>query len=73
MNIIKKFNKEKIDSLGESKPKISKEKNFRKNSSMKLHGVDLPEDEITNKNLYVTHNFNEIRVYKRKRNCGKDK
>ena len=66
MNIIKKFNKEKIDSLGESKPKISKEKNFRKNSSMKLYGVDLPEDEITNTNLYVTHNFNGKRVYKEK-------
>ena len=64
MNIIKKFNMEKIDSLGESKP--SKEKDFRKKSSMKLYGVDLPEDEITNKNLYVTHNFNKIRVYKEK-------
>jgi hypothetical protein len=64
MNIIKKFNKVRIDSLGESKP--SKEKDFRKKSSMKLYGEDLPEDEITNRNLYVTHNFNKMKVYKEK-------
>lgn len=66
MNIIKKFNKISIDSLKEdSKSNIQNQKDD-KTKDLKLYGVDLPEDDITYKNLCVTHNFNSYKVYKEK-------
>ena len=37
-----------------------------KNNNIKLYGVNLPEDDITYKNLYITHNFNAYKIYKEK-------
>ena len=65
MNIIKKFNKINPDSLKEDKniPRNKEKKRTEENKNIKLYGVNLPEDEITNKNLYVTHNFSPIRTF----------
>ena len=64
MNIIKKFNKINFDSIKQRdsyKPEGITEEN-----NQKLFEANFPIDEITNKNLYVTHNFSAIRVYKEK-------
>ena len=62
MKIIKKFNKINIDSLNNEENKIEEDKkeeeNNDKNKNIKLYGIDLPEDPITTKNLYVIYNFN---------------
>ena len=65
MNIIKKFNKINIDSYKEENCTPSPEKKVS-NTKIKLYGVNLPEDDITNKNLYLTHNFSYARTYKEK-------
>ena len=67
MNIIKKFNKIRIDSLKEegSNSNIQNQIDYKK-KDVKLYGVDLPEDDITYKNLYITYNFNSYKVYKEK-------
>ena len=64
MNIIKKFNKINIDSL-KQKDSYHQEEAIEYNNQ-KLYGVNLPEDEITNKNLYITYNFSAVKVYKEK-------
>ena len=66
MNIIKKFNKVSFDSLKEEDSKSTENQNDEKNKNVKLYGVDLPEADITYKNLYVTYNFNANKVYKEK-------
>ena len=67
MNIIKKFNKISIDALKEEDSKSNIENQIdEKNKDVKLYGVDLPEADITYKNLYITHNFNAYKVYKEK-------
>ena len=66
MNIIKKFNKVSFDSLKEEDSKSTQNQIDEKNKNVKLYGVDLPEADITYKNLYVTYNFNANKVYKEK-------
>ena len=64
MNIIKKFNKINIDSLdeGTSQP----ENKIEINNNIKLYGVNIPEDKITTKNLYIKNNFSFYRTYNEK-------
>ena len=66
MNIIKKFNKISIDSLEEEEKKEPKRKEVEEenNKDLLLYGINLPEDDITYKNLYITHNFTANKVYK---------
>ena len=66
MNIIKKFNKINLDSFKEENNIPTPEKKSKLNSKIKLYGVNLPEKDITNKNLYLTHNFSYHRIYKEK-------
>ena len=65
MNIIKSFNKIAYDNLSVKKyaTPIKKEINENK-TGVKLYGFDYPKDEITSKNLYVTHNFSFSRFYR---------
>ena len=62
MNIIKKFNKINIDLLNEKLNTPSPVKK-NENKNIKLYGINLPEDDITKKNLYITHNFSSLRTY----------
>ena len=65
MNIIKKFNKINIEAI-QSKTKLeqnSDNKNTPINGNIKLYGINLPEDEITKKNVYVCRNFTFTRCY----------
>ena len=69
MNIIKKCNK--LNSLflnmKINENAVLKEKtNITKRGGIKLYGVDYPEDDITNKNLYITYNFSSYRTYNEK-------
>ena len=63
MNIIKKFNKINIDSLNKKEEQEQSERKVEENtknnttSNIKLYGIDLPEEQITTKNLYLTYNF----------------
>ena len=66
MNIIKKFNKISIDSLEEEEKKEPKRGKLEENNKEQLYGINLIEDDITYKNLYVTHNFSAYKVYKEK-------
>ena len=43
-------------------PTIKKEYDI--NKGIKLYGRDLPEDDITCKNLYITHNFSSTKFFK---------
>ena len=65
MNIIKKFNKIDLNLLNE---KINTPSPVKKNENknIKLYGINLPEDDITKKNLYITHNFSSVRTYNEK-------
>ena len=65
MNIIKKFNKINLDLLNEKLNTPSPVKK-NENKNIKLYGINLPEDDITKKNLYITHNFSSIRTYNEK-------
>ena len=64
MNIIKKFNKIDIDSL--DKEDSQPENKIEINHNIKLYGINLPEDNITYKNLYIKNNFSYYRTYKEK-------
>ena len=70
MNIIKTFNKINLDTIDSIKKKDKSkpvENSVKpKNNNIKLYGVNLPEDDITYKNLYITHNFNAYKIYKEK-------
>ena len=70
MNIMKKFNKLSTFFLdmkineNENTPSKKEENSF--NKDIKLYGRDLEEDEITEKNLYITYNFTAIRSFNEK-------
>ena len=68
MNIIKKFNKINIDSLEEIKnePTNQQKNKVKNNNNVKLYGENLPEDDITYKNLYIMYNFTSQRTYNEK-------
>ena len=64
MNIIKKFNKISVESLEKEEQKTPKGTEVEDNNNELSYGTNLPD--ITNKNLYITHNFSAYKVYKEK-------
>ena len=67
-NIIKKFNKKKYDDkkIEQNIQNETIKKEYDINKGIKLYGRDLPEDDITCKNLYITHNFSSTKFFKEK-------